>query len=283
MDIGNRIISSLDETQDNDSRPVRATGCAGCRGGAAFPVNFSMAFQPIVAPARGAVFAYEALVRGEDGAGAGTVLSAIDEENRYAFDQRCRVKAIELASRLGIADQNAFVSINFMPNAIYRPEVCIRTTFETARREGFPTSNIIFEFTEEQQIREPERVREILKAYREMGFMTAIDDFGAGFSGLNLLADFQPDFIKLDMVLIRGLDADRSRRAIVTGILAMCEELGVRPIAEGIETEAEYCTLVDLGVDLFQGYLFARPAFERLPQPNVPELARRLVKRGAEQ
>jgi EAL domain-containing protein (putative c-di-GMP-specific phosphodiesterase class I) len=244
--------------------------CDGCRNGAAFPIDFSMAFQPIVDVRTGSAFAFEALVRGIDGSGASEVLAAATERNRYAFDQRCRVRAIELASSLGVHDQGAHVSINFMPNAIYKPEVCIRTTLDTAHRVGFPTQNIIFEFTEDQQIREPERVREILHAYRKMGFKTAIDDFGAGYAGLNLLADFQPDLIKLDMGLIRGVDHDRVRQAIVHGIVVVCESLGIRVIAEGVETEAEFKALADLGIGLFQGFLFARPMFEELPTASIP-------------
>jgi EAL domain-containing protein (putative c-di-GMP-specific phosphodiesterase class I) len=229
-----------------------------------------MAFQPIIDVQKGRVFAFEALVRGVDGSGASEVLAAANDTNLYAFDQRCRVRAIELAASLGIATKGAFVSINFMPNAIYRPEVCIRTTLDTARRVGFPTEHIIFEFTEDQQIREPERVREILHAYRKMGFKTAIDDFGAGYAGLNLLADFQPDLIKLDMGLIRGCDIDPVRRAIVHGIIVVCKRLDIRVIAEGVETYGEYRALADLGIELFQGYLFAKPMFEALPEPSFP-------------
>lgn len=258
-------------------------GCGGCRDGAAFPFDVSMAFQPIVEAASGRVFAYEALVRGIDGSGAAAVLAAVDETNRYAFDQRCRVRAIELAAKLGVAARGAFVSINFMPNAIYRPEVCIRTTLETARRVGFPTEHIIFEFTEDQQVKEPERVREILRAYREMGFRTAIDDFGAGYAGLNLLAEYQPDIIKLDMELARGIDGDRTRRAIVAGILGVCGALGITAVAEGVETEGEMRTLRELGVTLMQGYLFARPQLDVVPSidwalvrpaPDAPTQAR---------
>lgn len=247
--------------------------CHGCRNGMAFPIDFSMAFQPIVDVRTGTSFAFEALVRGLDGASASEVLTAADDQNRYAFDQRCRVRAIELASSLGVHDRGAYVSINFMPNAIYKPEVCIRTTFDTARRVGFPTQNIIFEFTEDQQIREPERVREILHAYRKMGFKTAIDDFGAGYAGLNLLADFQPDLIKLDMGLIRGIDHDPVRQAIVNGIVVVCDNLGIRVIAEGVETVAEFKALTDLGISLLQGFLFARPTFEALPEASIPAVA----------
>lgn len=252
-------------------RPQINLACDGCRNGTPFPIDFSMAFQPIINVQEGRVFAFEALVRGVDGSGATEVLAAANDTNRYAFDQRCRVRAIELAASLGVANQDAFVSINFIPNAIYRPEVCIRTTLDTARRVGFPTDRIIFEFTEDQQIREPERVHEILRAYRKMGFKTAIDDFGAGYAGLNLLADFQPDLIKLDMGLIRGVDRDPVRRAIVNGIVVVCKRLDILLVAEGVETDGEYRALADLGIELFQGYLFAKPMFEALPKPSFPE------------
>ena len=95
---------------------------------------------------------------------------------------------------------------------------------------------------------------------------TAIDDFGAGFAGLNLLADFQPDIIKLDMDLIRGIDQSRPRQAIVRGTVAMCEELGIQVIGEGVETADECSALHDLGIHLMQGYLFSRPLFESCGQ-----------------
>lgn len=262
---------------EHTATPEFPRGCLGCRGGDAFPLEFSMAFQPIYDLRARKVFAYEALVRGLDGAGADSILSATDETNRYAFDQRCRVRAIELAAKLGIAEQGAFVSINFLPNAIYRPEVCIRTTLETARRVGFPTQKIIFEFTENQQIREPDRVLEIIKAYRRMGFKTAIDDFGAGYAGLNLLAVFQPDLIKLDMELVRGIDNDKVKRSIVAGIVVVCRNLGIQIIAEGIETAEEFACLQELGIELLQGYLLAKPVFETLPAVILPQPRRSIT------
>jgi len=97
-----------------------------------------------------------------------------------------------------------------------------------------------------------------------MGFLTAIDDFGAGFPGLNLLADLQPDIIKLDMALIRNVDTDRARRSIVAAMVTATNDLGIRVIAEGIETAQEFAALRDLGIDLMQGYHFAKPAFQAL-------------------
>ncbi|WP_082108769.1 EAL domain-containing protein [Azospirillum thiophilum] len=222
-------------------------------------MDFTMAFQPIVDIAAGQVWAHEALVRGTEGQGAGWVLGQVTDANRYAFDQSCRIKAIELASELPMG--GARLSINFLPNAVYKAEACIRATLAAARRTGFPTDRIIFEVTENERVVDHDHLKGIFTEYRRQGFLTAIDDFGSGYSGLNLLAEFQPDIIKLDMELTRGIDANRARRSIVKAILAVCGDLGITPIAEGIETVDEAKTLRDLGVTLMQGYLFARPAF----------------------
>lgn len=95
-----------------------------------------------------------------------------------------------------------------------------------------------------------------MNEYKKLGFKTVLDDFGAGYAGLNLLASFQPDIIKIDMDLIRDLDTSKSRRIITKAVTRMCEELNVLVIAEGIETTAERDVLVDFGINLFQGYLF---------------------------
>lgn len=245
----------------------RELGCRECLRADPLGFDFSMAFQPILDPAAGEVFAYEALVRGPGGEPAGPVFESVDASNQYRFDQICRVKAIELAARLGI---ECYLSINFMPNAVYSPERCIRTTLKAAREYDFPTERIIFEITESERIDRVEHLRNIVAHYREIGFLTAIDDFGSGFAGLNLLAEFQTDIVKLDMELVRDIDSDRRRQAIVRGILQTADEMGIRMIAEGVETTAELTCLRALGIDLFQGFLFAKPAFERLPDFEVP-------------
>jgi EAL domain-containing protein (putative c-di-GMP-specific phosphodiesterase class I) len=228
-----------------------------------------MAFQPIVDVHSGTPFAHEALVRGAGGEGAGAVLSQVSEESRYAFDQACRVKAIELAARLSIARQDAFLSINFLPNAVYEPRACIRATLGAAMSSGFPIDRIIFEFTEAEKL-DVGHVLNILRAYRAMGFKTAIDDFGAGWSGLGLLSLFPPDIVKLDMELIRNIDQRLEARIIVRHTLAMIAELGAVAVCEGVETEAEFHVLCDLGVRYMQGYLLARPAFEALAPVQMP-------------
>ncbi|HEY0149824.1 MAG TPA: EAL domain-containing protein [Allosphingosinicella sp.] len=224
-----------------------------------------MAFQPIVDLETGAPFAYEALVRGTGGEGAGTILSRVTAETRYAFDQKCRVKAIETAARVGLLDTGARLSINFLPNAVYSPKACIQLTVRTAAATGFPIDRLIFEFTENEQMAEPEHVANIVNTYQAMGFGTALDDFGAGHAGLSLLARFQPDIIKLDMELVRGIETSMPRRAIVGAVVRMCRELGITLIAEGIETHEELGALRGLGIRFVQGYLIARPLFEGLP------------------
>lgn len=256
-----------------DNAPV---GCRACRNPEPLGIPMTMAFQPIVDVTQQQVFGYEALVRGKGGEPAMSLLSQLDDDNRYGFDQTCRVTAIGLASRLGLA---SMLSINFLPNAVYRAETCIRATLEAARDMNFPRERLMFEVTESEQVRDRQHLKAIFTEYRRQGFTTAIDDFGAGHSGLNLLADFQPDIVKLDMALTRDIDRDRVRRAIVSGIVRFCEELSIRIIAEGIESPGECLALQDEGVQLFQGYLFARPGFESLPQVSPETWASVLPRR----
>jgi EAL domain-containing protein (putative c-di-GMP-specific phosphodiesterase class I) len=237
--------------------------CKACRNGIDFQI--SMAFQPIVDVGTGEVHSYEALVRGPEGQSAAEVLGRVTPEVRYAFDQTCRVTAIETAARLGIASR---LNINFAPNAVYEPRNCLRATMDATRRTGLPHERLVFELTEDEEIVDHDKVRRIFAEYKTQGLGIAIDDFGAGYSQLNLLAEMPPDYVKIDMKLIRGIDADRAKRAIVNGLRVACADLGVRVIAEGVETPAEAETLVDLGINLLQGYLFARPGFQSLPVPQ---------------
>jgi len=241
-----------------------AAKCVGCRDGKALPFAIRTAFQPVVDLKTGEPYAYEALVRGPNGESAASVLAQVTEQNRYAFDQACRVAAIRDSVAAGILDTGASLSINFLPNAVYSPMACIQLTLQTARETGLPLDRIIFEFTENERI-EPEHLGAIIHAYREIGFRTAIDDFGAGHAGLALLANLQTDIIKLDMELIRGIDTSPSRRIIVAGMLRVARELGLKVVAEGVESAAELGVVAAAGVRYVQGYLFARPALGQLP------------------
>ncbi len=225
-----------------------------------------MAFQPIVNVPENRVFAYEALVRGESGAPASTILAQVNSENRYAFDQACRVRAIHTAIAAGLLKTDALLSINFLPNAVYSPLACIQLTLAAAAAARLPVERLIFEFTENEEMGSPEHVSSIIETYKQVGFKVAIDDFGAGHSGLDMFADFVPDEIKLDMAIVRGVARDRRRQAIVRAVVQMCSELDTILIAEGIETKDEANALLDLGVYYHQGYYYAHPAVEQLPR-----------------
>lgn len=245
--------------------PFKPLGCDECRKPGALGFDFTMAFQPIVDLETQSVFAYEALVRGLNGEGAGTVLAQVNDDNRYRFDQACRVKAIERAVQLGLQRiDGCHLSINFLPNAIYRPETCIRSTLEACTRFDFPSERLMFEVTEGERVDDAEHLIGIFTDYRKRGFLTAIDDFGAGYAGLNLLARFQPNVLKIDMELTRDIDSTPAKQAIVEGIALVSRRLGIQVVAEGIETAAERDALLAMGVRYQQGYLFARPSTERL-------------------
>lgn len=235
--------------------------CNECSAAEALGIEFDFAYQPIVDLRTRTVFGHEALVRGPNGEGAITVLSQAHAGNRYRFDQACRVKAIKRASELGITE---LLSINFMPNAMKDPQFCIRTTLEAARAQGVALNRLIFEVSEGERIEDGPLFADILREYRRLGLRTAIDDFGAGYAGMKLLADFQPDIIKIDMAITRGIDHHGSRQIIVRHLVRLCEEMKIDVIAEGIETAAERNYLRDMGIRLMQGYLFARPSFQSI-------------------
>jgi EAL domain-containing protein (putative c-di-GMP-specific phosphodiesterase class I) len=247
----------------NKSLPEGAVGCPGCSVETP-EIAIAMAFQPIVDTGARAVFAYEALVRGPAGESAHSVLSSIPAGGIYKFDQQCRIRAIERAAALGMEGDTA-LTINFMPNAVYEPAACMRATASLARRINFPLSRLIFEITETEAVQDHAHLANIVREYRRMGTRTAMDDFGAGHSNLALLAKIQPDLVKLDMGLIRGVDTDRVQQITLRHCAALCRDLGILVIAEGVETADESATLVDLGLTLQQGFFFARPGFESLP------------------
>ncbi|WP_375409832.1 EAL domain-containing protein [uncultured Methylobacterium sp.] len=241
-----------------------ADQCRACRNGEGFDIPFTMAFQPIVDLSAGNIWGYEALVRGPEGESAASILSQVTEATLYKFDQACRVRAIEMAGQL-FQDDRTRLSINFMPNAVYEPAACIRASLDAARRVGFRREQLMFEFTENERCTDPGHLNRIVTEYRRQGFMTALDDFGAGYANMGLLANFQPDLIKIDMLLIRNIDTDPVRQAIVASIINLARTLGIRVIVEGVETEAELIVLRAAGATLAQGYFFAKPQIAALP------------------
>jgi EAL domain-containing protein (putative c-di-GMP-specific phosphodiesterase class I) len=239
---------------------LRPKGCQACQS--ATPIfPFTMAFQPIVDIHERRIDGYEALVRSPTGGGASEVLAQVTPENVYAFDQACRVKAIELAARLGM---DVTLSINFLPNAVYEPRACIRATLDAAARTGFRPDRLTFEIVETENIADTGHLLRIISEYRRQGFKIALDDFGTGYSGLARLAELRPDIVKLDRAVVRDCDKDRTRLAIVASVVRLGVEIGIKVVVEGVERAGEVEALHSVGARFIQGFYFAKPTLEAL-------------------
>lgn len=160
------------------------------------------------------------------------------------------------------------IHINFLPNAVYNPRQCIRTTLKACEEHGLAYDKLVFEITEGEKITKHKHLIEIINYYKSLGFRTAIDDFGAGYAGLNLLAKYQPDIIKIDRALIENIHLEKAKQSIVRGIVMVCSDLDIEIIAEGVELREEYELLQSIGIVFFQGYYFARPVFENFVTLN---------------
>lgn len=228
-------------------------------------------FHPIVGAETGVVFAYEALIRArsphtQNIIGAGPIIDAAVHLNlEHILDQSARKTAIRNAAALHLPDMRLF--INFMPNTIYDPEVCLRTTMETAEECDIELSSLVFEVVETEHIPDMKRLKKILDYYRSRGVGTAVDDMGAGFSSLQYLTALHPDYVKLDRDLVVRAEHQTDARKNLDLIVAQARDLEIQVIAEGIETETQLQMCREAGVDFLQGFLFGRPA-------NPPEMAR---------
>ena len=230
---------------------------------------FSYAFQPIIDVDAREVLAYEALIRGVDNASARNVLRRVPLTHAQEFDRVTRGAAIALAMRLGI---ECDLHLNILPRGLLPCDAAIAETLEAAEREGLPLHRVVLEVPEGEVINTHEEFARSINRYRGRGLKVAIDDFGAGYAGLNLLAELQPDQVKIGMKLVRGIGSHGPRQAVVGAIIQACSDLGIDVIALGVETLEEYAWFMEQGVQLFQGYLFARPALERLADPSYPTL-----------
>ncbi len=221
-------------------------------------------FHPIVEAESSRVFAYESLIRAQapgtqEVIGAWPIIHACEQlDLQHVLDQRARQTAIRNAAALGLPHGKFF--INFLPNTIYDPEICLRTTMETAAECGMDVSRLVFEVVETENIPDLKRLQHILDYYRSRGVGTAVDDMGAGFSSIEYLTALHPDYVKLDRALVVDAENDNAARQKMAEIIDTAKHLGICVIAEGIETRTQRQVCLDLGADLLQGFLFARPA-----------------------
>jgi EAL domain-containing protein (putative c-di-GMP-specific phosphodiesterase class I) len=224
---------------------------------------FSFAFQPIVDARTRSVVSYEALVRGPRREKPAHLFSKVPKRDLIRFHHLCHVRAIQVASRLNI---HTDLNLNLFTDGPEATRVSIRLALQEAVRHDLPARNLVFEVSESDRELDYGRVTALFSSNARYGYQTAIDDFGTGYSGLKLLVEFQPSYIKLDRRLIAHVHEDRIRQTVVRGLLQICRNLGVQVVAEGVEVAEEFGWLHSEGVDMFQGYYFARPAFEELPQ-----------------
>lgn len=226
-------------------------------------------FHPIVSATDCSLFAYEGLIRARsshsvDVIGAGQLIYAARKLNlQHEFDRRARISAIRGAARLGLHGTRLFV--NFMPNTIYDPEVCLRSTVEEAEKTGFGMSNIVFEVVETEQISSLDRLKQIVAFLKDHGAGVALDDLSSGYASLQFLADLVPDYVKIDRDLVTMAAASGSARHTLESIVTLARKLDVAVIAEGVETDGQLTVCLEAGVDYMQGFLFALPGCP--PQP----------------
>lgn len=226
-------------------------------------IVFTTAYQPIVdTSADGLIFAYEALVRGPNGEGADWVFGNVPDSDALAFDEMCRSRALSTAFSFGLRER---LSLNISATAICHRRHGLHATLRTAAQLGWRADDLIFEMTEHDPVPDTGKLHRWISAARDRKIKVAIDDFGAGYAGLNMLLLLRPELIKLDMGLVRNVDRDQTRQALIRGIIDACNTFGCLVVAEGVETRAEFSTLSTLGITLMQGYLFARPELAGFP------------------
>lgn len=222
--------------------------------------SINTVFQPIVRFEDNKVIGYEALSRGP----AGTEYenpyllfdAAAEADVLFELDRLCRKKAL-INSRSINPGHKLF--INCFPTAVHDPE--FRDAYLTSFLEEVKINpvNIVLEITEREAIENYELFKEAVAYYSGLGFSIAVDDTGTGYSGLETLFELRPDFIKVDMSIVRGIDKNKVKQELAKALIALSKELNSTVIAEGIETEEELHALREIGVKIGQGFLFARP------------------------
>lgn len=217
-------------------------------------------FQPIVSLRDGTILGYEALSRGP----ADSILAnpenlfkiAAENNKSWKLDYLCRKTAITTAKKIL---KNQLLFLNVDPKILYDKHFHQGTTKRLLEKHQLNSDNIIFEITEKTAIDDYTNFCAILDHYRKQGYRIALDDVGSGYSGLTLLAKTSPHFIKIDIELIQSIHLDKIKQAIVKALVDLSHATNMTIIAEGIETEDELLTLIQLGVQYGQGFYLSRP------------------------
>lgn len=213
-----------------------------------------MAFQPIVRVSDGSIAGYEALMRSREPelAHPPAVVDAAQSLNQL-HDLGRIVRALAATPFIN-ASSDSLLFVNVHPGDLADPTLTIT---------GSPLSRIarqvVLEVTERASLEHALNVREQITRLRKLGFRIAIDDIGAGYAGLSTFAFLEPEFVKVDMSLVRGIEHTETKQRVVRSLLDLCREMNIQVVAEGVETMAEKETLMGLGSELMQGFLFARP------------------------
>ncbi len=218
-------------------------------------------YQPVVSIQTGKVIGYEALARGPDGTEWRSPLalfrSASEFGLAYELDCLCRRSALCGGDRW--TNPNLMLFLNCLPSAIHDPNLSEGKLRQTLEHSGLTPSNLVLEVSERESIRNFSIFREARERYRNLGIKIALDDTGSGYAGLETVMELAPDFIKVDISLVRSIDTDMGRRVLLQALQDMSEVIGAKLIAEGIETEGELETLRRMRIPYGQGYLLGRP------------------------
>lgn len=221
-------------------------------------------FQPIFSSKDGTVYGYEALTRIKEdkrNINIGELFKkAILTDTISSLDVKCRGNAISLASSLGINHINAYLFINICPEALMDSAHSVGITDELADEWGISRERIILEITEESAVHNCKLFKEAVVYYKKRGYKIAIDDFGAGYGGLKMLSVIEPDFVKIDRHFISNMDKATVKFNLVDSVASACHRLGIKVIAEGIEQEEELKVVLNMGIDLLQGYYLYKPS-----------------------
>jgi EAL domain-containing protein (putative c-di-GMP-specific phosphodiesterase class I) len=219
----------------------------------------STVFEPIVRLATNEVLGYEALSRGPAGSGLETpfdLFSTAEAADReYELDSLCRRRA--LANARGI-QSNQLLFLNILPTCIQDPDFQAVRVRETLGALGLGPRNLVLEISEKQAISNFPIMREAIDHFSGLGFGIALDDTGAGFSSLQAALELAPDFLKLDMSLVRSIEESPEKQELLRGLQSLAAKMGSRVIAEGIETEQELSAIRALGIECGQGFYLGR-------------------------